>query len=90
MILDDIKKTADLALLEIDEPQKVEAAFSEMLENFEKMMQVDISGLEPTTHALSRGNRLRDDNVTNSDNSEELLKRTAESKGRFFKIPNVL
>ncbi|MBN2804371.1 MAG: Asp-tRNA(Asn)/Glu-tRNA(Gln) amidotransferase subunit GatC [Deltaproteobacteria bacterium] len=90
MSLEDIKKTAALALLDIDEPEKLEGAFAEMLVNFEKMMEVDISSLEPTTHALSKGNRLRDDIVTNSDNANELVSRSKDSKGRFFKIPNVL
>jgi aspartyl-tRNA(Asn)/glutamyl-tRNA(Gln) amidotransferase subunit C len=90
MSLEDIKKTAALALLEIKNPEELEDAFAEMLGNFEKMMEVDVSDLEPTTHALSQGNRLREDLVTNGDTAKELLERTADSKGRFFRIPNVL
>ena len=90
MSLDDIKATAQLALLDIPDPEKLATAFSEMIENFSQMMEVDVSELEPTTHALLRHNRLRKDEVTNEDRAEELVANAADAKGRFIKIPNVL
>ncbi len=90
MNLDDLTTTARLALLDIPDPEKLAHAFTEMLHHFEKMNEVDVSGLEPTTHALLRENRLRKDVVTNDDRSDELLARAADAKGRFFRIPNVL
>jgi len=94
MELKELHTTAQLALLDIHDAEKVGAAFSEMLDYFSKMMEVDISGLEPTTHALCRENRLRLDETTcaadRSDCSDALLALAPDSKERFFKIPNVL
>lgn len=90
MDVNELKTTAQLALLDIPDPEKLAQAFSEMLDNFSKMMEVDVSELEPTTHALAQGNRLREDIPAGIDLSEEILERAPDSKNRFFKIPNVL
>lgn len=90
MKLDELKTTAQLAMLDIPDPERLAQAFEEMLDNFSKMLEVDVEGLEPTTHALAQGNRLRMDSVSNADTSEALLDRAPDSIERFFKIPNVL
>ncbi|MBN2526249.1 MAG: Asp-tRNA(Asn)/Glu-tRNA(Gln) amidotransferase subunit GatC [Deltaproteobacteria bacterium] len=77
-------------MLDIPDPEKLAQAFTEMLENFSKMMEVDVDGLEPTTHALAQGNRLRADVQRGTDESETALERAPERQNRFFKIPNVL
>lgn len=77
-------------MLDIPDPEKLAQAFTEMLENFSKMMEVDVEGLEPTTHALAQGNRLRNDTPRGTDESDALLARAPARKDRFFKIPNVL
>jgi aspartyl-tRNA(Asn)/glutamyl-tRNA(Gln) amidotransferase subunit C len=90
----ELHTTAQLALLDIPDAGRVTDAFAEMLAYFETMMQVDISDLEPTTHALARENRLRADisqsEATRTDDADTLIALAPESKERFFKIPNVL
>jgi aspartyl-tRNA(Asn)/glutamyl-tRNA(Gln) amidotransferase subunit C len=90
MNINELKTTAQLAMLDIPDPERLAQAFTEMLDNFEKMMEVDVDGLEPTTHALAQGNRLRQDTPRGTDESEAVLDRAPERQDRFFKIPNVL
>ena len=51
-----------------------EKEVSRMLTYFEKMSEVDVEGLEPTTHALQKENRLREDRRhPNEAQPDELL-----------------
>ena len=61
-----------------------------MLEYFEKMDTLDVDELEPTTHALYRRNRLRDDRVRQEDVSRPLLVNAPETDEDYIVIPNVL
>ncbi len=89
----EIDLTAELALLEItdDERDRLEREITELLEHFSAMNEVDIAGLEPTTHALQEGNRLRQD-VLRPDASiaDEILEQAPDLEDRFIAIPNVL
>lgn len=88
----ELYNTAALARLELseDEAEKLGHAVTQMLEYFESMTTVDISSLEPTTHALNQNNVLRDDRCQPVNNADELIDRAPEKSGRFIVIPNVL
>jgi aspartyl-tRNA(Asn)/glutamyl-tRNA(Gln) amidotransferase subunit C len=49
-----------------------------------------VSGLEPTTHALLRENRLREDQERDMNAADALLQNAPEREERFIVIPNVL
>lgn len=85
--------TAELALLEItdDERDLLQQSVERLLEYFSVMDAVDVSALEPTTHALQEGNRLRPDVPRAQDDvADELLERAPDLEDRFITIPNVL
>ena len=85
--------TAQMARLKLSETEthELEKAVSQMLEYFEKMKEVDVKELEPTTHALLKDNRLRKDGLTdNKSDPEDILKNAPELEDRFIVIPNVL
>ena len=89
----DLFITASLARLELeeDEAQKLGTEVSRMLTYFEKMSEVDVEGLEPTTHALQKENRLREDRRhPNEAQPDELLECAPDLEDRFILIPNVL
>ena len=90
MLRDELQTTAKLAMLDLEDPKKIEAAVSQMLEYFSKMMEIDVDALEPTTHALVKENRVRDDVVRAPLNADDLLDKAPNREERFFKIPNVL
>jgi aspartyl-tRNA(Asn)/glutamyl-tRNA(Gln) amidotransferase subunit C len=85
--------TAELALLEItdDERDLLEQSVERLLEYFSIMEAVDVSALDPTTHALQEGNRLRPDLPRVQDDiADEILEQAPDLEDRFIAIPNVL
>ncbi len=89
----EIDLTAELALLDMDsdERDRLERGVLELLEYFAAMNAVDIRGLEPTTHALQEGNRLRpDDPRTDPSIADDILEQAPDLEDRFIAIPNVL
>jgi aspartyl-tRNA(Asn)/glutamyl-tRNA(Gln) amidotransferase subunit C len=84
--------TARMARLTLsaDEQQKLGAAVEQMLAYFSHMREIDVEGLAPTTHALLRENRLRQDVEVSIDMTDELLDNAPEREERFIVIPNVL
>ena len=90
MLRDELQTTAKLAMLDLEDPKKIEVAVSQMLEYFSKMMEIDVDALEPTTHALVKENRVRDDVVRAPLNADDLLDKAPNREERFFRIPNVL
>lgn len=100
---EELLTTASLALLELDD-QEVDRLGDEvarMLEYFELMTKLDVDGLEPTTHAFQKENRLRPDNplnhsvnnngkINNNFNKNLLIENGNDVEDNFFVIPNVL
>ena len=89
----EIDLTAELALLEItdDERDLLEQSVDRLLEYFSVMNAVDVSALEPTTHALQEGNRLRPDLPDSQDDiADQILEQAPDLEDRFIAIPNVL
>jgi aspartyl-tRNA(Asn)/glutamyl-tRNA(Gln) amidotransferase subunit C len=89
---DELLITAELAQIELQdgELEKLGAEVDQMLEYFEKMNEISVEGLEPTTHALSQGNRVREDIHQDLGLSDECLERAEDLEDRFFIVPNVL
>ena len=86
----ELQVTASLAMLALEDEERVSDAVTEMLGHFEKMMEVDIEGLEPTTHVLVQENRVREDAPKATEEPERLLKDAAKSDDGFYVIPKVL
>lgn len=84
--------TADLAYLDMaeEETDKLMAAVDQLVAYFEKMNEVDVSDLEPTTHALLAENRTRPDKVRESSFADDMLENAPDLEDRFVVIPNVL
>lgn len=92
MEIEELHTTAELAQLELrsQELDRLQDAVSQMLENFAKMEELDVSNLLPTTHALVQDNPLRPDRVGTSTDPSDLLNNAPEKDHNFFVIPNVL
>ncbi|MFW5688364.1 MAG: Asp-tRNA(Asn)/Glu-tRNA(Gln) amidotransferase subunit GatC [Spirochaetota bacterium] len=85
--------TAELALMDLtdDERVQLEQGVARLLEYFSVMDAIDVSGLEPTTHALQEGNRLRADVPRDADElADDILEQAPDLEDRFIAIPNVL
>lgn len=88
----ELKTTIDMAMLELDETQtaSLEGAVGQMLEYFAMMSEIDVDGVEPTTHALVPANRLRPDTARTDVDPDSLLENAPDLEDRLVAIPNVL
>ena len=84
--------TARMARLTLspEELLKLGAAVEQMLAHFSHMKEINVEGLAPTTHALLRENRLRDDVENPPSPTDLLLGGAPEREERFIVVPNVL
>jgi aspartyl-tRNA(Asn)/glutamyl-tRNA(Gln) amidotransferase subunit C len=84
--------TAELAKIEItpDDMNRLGVEITQILDYFEKMKEIDIEGLEPTTHALLRQNRVRKDTARIESCKAEIFKNILESEDNFIIIPRIL
>ena len=88
----ELTETARMARLNLseEERERLRAAVEQMLAYFSHMKEIDVGGLAPTTHALLRENRLRQDVGSDPADSDALLGNAPEREERFIVIPNVL
>jgi aspartyl-tRNA(Asn)/glutamyl-tRNA(Gln) amidotransferase subunit C len=88
----DLKNVATLARLQLkeEERKKYEKELLAILDYIEKLKELDISAIEPTTHVMQLANVFRPDIVQPSLDIEEVLKHAPERKGRFFRVPKVI
>jgi aspartyl-tRNA(Asn)/glutamyl-tRNA(Gln) amidotransferase subunit C len=88
----ELELTADLAHIDLkrEEYENLRNAVEQMVEYFSRMNEVDVTGLEPTTHALILRNRLRSDEPNTENLADTLLENAPEVEDRFIVIPNVL
>ena len=94
----ELEVTAYMARLRLStaERDQFSAGVQRILSYFDVMAAVDVSGVEPTTHATGARNRLRPDEVVASErrwpaaSAERLLATAAESEDDHFSVPNVL
>ena len=87
-----IQYVAALAKLTISEAEKDKAAkdLDHILQYIETMNGMDTEGVEPMSHVLPVKNVFREDEVTNQDNREELLKNAPKSMEGSFAVPKTV
>ena len=93
MDIEELKTTASLAMVELhdDEVAQLSDSVTDMLNYFSIMQKADITGLEPTTHALAEYSTVREDIANkNPIPSWNLVKNAPENDGNHIVIPNVL
>jgi aspartyl-tRNA(Asn)/glutamyl-tRNA(Gln) amidotransferase subunit C len=88
----ELTATARMARLALsaDEMENLGKAVEQMLAHFSHMREIDVEGLAPTTHALLKENRLREDAVDGAVSTDALLGNAPEREERYIVIPNVL
>ena len=88
----DIAALAKLARLEVsdEELKKLEKEIPEILAFVDKLKEVNVDGVEPTSHPLALKNVFREDTVAPSLAIEEFLKKSPKAHGRFFEVPKII
>mgnify|MGYP006324273737 FL=1 len=90
--LNDVKRIADLAYIEIDENQ-AEATLAQLSSIFnmiETMQSVDTSAIEPMFHSQSDSQRLREDIVTESDQRVLFQSIAPQVQEGLYLVPQVI
>ena len=78
-----------LAKLELSEEEKEQAKkdMGSMLDYIDKLNELDTDGVEPMSHAFPVNNVLREDEVTNGDDCENMLLNAPQKKDGTYMVP---
>ncbi len=92
--LDEVRRIAVLARLKLsrDEEQVFQGQLSAILDYVRQLEELDVSAVEPMTHALAGGDPapLRQDEVRPSLAPEEALANAPAREGTWFKVPRII
>ena len=88
----DVRYTARLARLNLSEEEiaRFQAQLSQVLEYVEKLKQVDVSGVEPTAHAVPLVNVMRADEVRPSLPHDEAMRNAPAQVNGLFQVPKIV
>ena len=88
----DVKQIADLAYIKVsdDEAKSTLAQLSDIFKLIETMQAVDTSNVEPMSHAQDVVQRLRDDQVTESDQRELYQSIAPQVEEGLYLVPKVI
>jgi len=88
----DIKYVAHLARLHLtpDEEKKLGAQLGNILGYIEKLNQLDVSGVEPTAHAVPMVNVTRPDEIRPSLPHDDALRNAPARANGLFIVPKIV
>ena len=89
---DDVRSIAQLARLHIDEDaiEHYAEELSSILSLMEQMNQVDSSGVTPLANPLDATQRLRGDEVTETDQRDKFQKIAPDVAAGLYRVPKVI
>lgn len=89
---DDVLKLALLSKLSLNDDQlkKFRDEIEEILNYIEQLQQVDTEGLDPTNQVTGLTNVMRDDEIADEVDKEELLKNAPGREDDYIKVRRVL
>jgi aspartyl-tRNA(Asn)/glutamyl-tRNA(Gln) amidotransferase subunit C len=92
--LEEVRRIAALARLRLspEEERTFAGQLSAILEHVELLKELDVSSVEPMTHALAAGEAaaLREDEVHASLAPADALANAPAREGTFFKVPRII
>jgi aspartyl-tRNA(Asn)/glutamyl-tRNA(Gln) amidotransferase subunit C len=88
----DIKYVAHLARLQLtpEEEKKLGAQLDNILGYIEKLNELDVSGVEPTAHAVPMVNVTRPDEIRPSLSHEDALRNAPAQANGLFIVPKIV
>jgi aspartyl-tRNA(Asn)/glutamyl-tRNA(Gln) amidotransferase subunit C len=92
LTIDDVEKVASLARLAMTQAE-VETSHNQLSGIFDliaEMQAVDTSGIEPMSHAQDVTQRLREDNVTETDQRELFQSVAPQVEAGLYLVPQVI
>jgi aspartyl-tRNA(Asn)/glutamyl-tRNA(Gln) amidotransferase subunit C len=90
--LEEVEHVARLARLDLasDEKERMRSQLDVILGYVDKLREVDIDGIEPTTHAVPLVNVVRDDEVRPSYPVDAMLANAPDAEADAFRVPKIL
>lgn len=90
--IEDLRNIAHLARLHIDDDSidRYAADISSILELVDQMNQVDSSGVKPLANPLEATQRLRDDEVTETDERDKFQQIAPDVEQGLYRVPRVI
>jgi aspartyl-tRNA(Asn)/glutamyl-tRNA(Gln) amidotransferase subunit C len=87
-----IDQLAHLSRLEFDsnEQMKIKADLENILVLCEKLNEVNTDGIEPLIYMTDTENNVREDNVKQEFNREQLLSNAPKKDSDYFRVPKVI
>ena len=87
----DVEHVAKLARLELSETEKEKYTeqFSNILDYFNQLKEVNTENIEPMVHVLPVRNVMREDKAEYASNKEEILKNAPVEEDGYFKVPKI-
>lgn len=87
-----IEKLAHLARLEFkdDEKEELKGDLEKMIGFFDKLSELDTTGVEPLLHVSENVNIFRKDEVKGEIPKEDVFKNAPLHNDAFFKVPKVI
>jgi aspartyl-tRNA(Asn)/glutamyl-tRNA(Gln) amidotransferase subunit C len=88
----DVKYVANLARLALtpDEEKQLGAQLGSILGYIEKLRELDVTGVEPTAHAVPLVNVTRVDEIRESLSPEDALRNAPRQAGGLFIVPKIV
>lgn len=92
LTLDQIAHVARLARLALseDEMLQMERHINNLMAQFERLQELDTTGVEPTAHSFPVYNVFREDRVAPSLPAEEILRNAPEQRDGCFLVPIIV
>ena len=92
LTLEEVRKVALLARLELtdEEIERQGKNLNALLLQFEQLQELDVSGIEPTSHSVPVYNVMREDVVRPSLSREQALANAPESRDGCFIVPRIV
>jgi aspartyl-tRNA(Asn)/glutamyl-tRNA(Gln) amidotransferase subunit C len=83
---------ARLARLELSESEleRMRAQLDAILTYIDRLKELDVADVEPTSHAVPRVNVMRDDVVVPCLPQDEALRNAPDRVGEFFRVPRII
>jgi len=82
-----VARLARLRLTE-DEVERMATELSGILEHVEHINELDLDGVEPTSHVIALENVLRPDEARPSWDRDDVLERAPDPAGGAFRVPS--
>lgn len=90
--LEEVGHVARLARLALtpEEKERMRAQLDAILAYIDKLSELDIEGVEPTSHVIPMTNVMREEEPRPPFPKEEMLANAPEQEGDFFRVPRII